>query len=141
MTVTPSRFHWKFKALAALDQAPPVQNTWYTVLDTVSKARLYSLVFKQINDEAAVKNIDFKVTADGLTLENSADRASGIANYFYQSPYSSSVAWIQNPNYIMSNYYIAFHAKSLKVEMRTTSAAGTNQHLCGYVRYARLEAL
>ena len=142
MTVTPSRFHWKFKPLAALDQAPPVQNTWYTVLDTVPKARIYSVIGKQVNGEAELKAIDPRVTVDGVTLTQSGSTlANNTIRSFYISPVADSAAAATDGNYNHFGFYIATHAKSLKVEMRLTSAPGTNQHLYGYVRYAQLEAI
>ena len=141
MTVTPSRFHWKFKPLATVDAAG-VQNTWYTVLDTVAKARLYSIYTMQVNDEAAAKAIETKLTIDGISLASGGfSHVNNTAKAWRLLNTSDVFANVSAGTVALAGYYTAIHAKSLKVEVRNTDAAGTNQHLYGYVRYAKLEAL
>ena len=141
MTVTPSRFHWKFKALATIDQAPPVVNTWYPILDTTSKVRLYSMGVKQVNDEAAEQIIQMRLVIDGITTSaNGIATANNSMRYFYVNPVNENLTVQGATTFFNAGYYVATHGKSLKVEARVLGV-GTTQHLYGYVRYAKLEAL
>ena len=128
-------YHWKFMPLAAVDEAG-VQNTWYTVLDTTTNVRLYSFVGNQVNNEAAAKDIAIRVTIDGLTLSYAVSSSSGGLRYFIMQP--TTEAYYHGNVYTLVGTYVALHGRSVKVEIRSTSAAGTNQHLYGYVRYAVL---
>ena len=140
MSVSPARFHWKFKPLAVLDQAAPVFNQWYTVLDTTSKIRLYSISLKQVNDEIADKGIGVQVIIDGVTTSASSTTCgSGVVNYSYLNNNLDGFA-IDTPIKAVG-YYVALHGKSIKVQVKNTSALGTNQRLYGYVRYAQLEVI
>ena len=140
MTVTPSRFHWKFKPLATVDAAG-VQNTWYTVLDTTLKVRLYSLWMNQYNDEAAAKTISMQIIVDGVTLTHTLSGASNTTpSRCYEIGQQTDTLEAAPATYLIGRY-VALHGKSVKVQVRSTSAAGTNQHLKAYLRYAKLEAL
>ena len=139
MRVSPSRFHWKFKPLATVDAAG-VQNTWYTVLDTTSKARIYSIGSLQTNNEADAKSLTIRTTVDGVAqTSGNYSRASGSVTYWYLDPNMDRT--LPSTPFFNAGYYVALHGKSVKVEVRSITAAGTNQHLYGYVRYAQLEAL
>ena len=134
------RGHWKFQPLAATVDAAGVQNQWYTVLDTTKNVRVYSLWAKQVNDEAANKTVVVKVTLDGIESTKSEVMNNNSLNRYSWSAISDSVLE-RAPGTFLFGYHVAIHARSVKVEVRSTSVAGTNQHLYGYVRYATWEAL
>ena len=128
--------HWRFMPLASVDEAG-VQDTWYTVLDTTNNVRLYSIVLRQSNDETATKFLAHRVTIDNVSITLSSSSLHTTNYYYYLNPVTDS-SLFRATTYNLMGFYTALHGCSVKVEVRSTSAAGTNQHLYGYVRYAVL---
>ena len=75
---------FEYQAPAVLNQAAPVQNTWYTILDTTPNVRIYDIV---INVEDVDESLDVRVTIDGEIL-----------------PMGSVVAAIHSTNYAVHRY-------------------------------------
>ena len=121
--------------IATIDQAPPVQNTWYTVLDTVIAGRLIYLSMKHDNTDSSALTINMRVTIDGVTLTAAAD-AAGVDNttyYFYVDP--TSDALLSTTTVFNAGYYEDVRGNSIKVEVRMTGVPGTAEHLYGYIQY------
>lgn len=120
------------QANASLDQIP-VQNTWYTVLDTTKNARIISFgAYVETNDET----IEGRITIDSQVLTVSATNFTAgiaLAANFYNDA-SDALVWIA----LGPTGYRAFliEGKSLKIEVRKTTAAGANL-LHAKVRYAK----
>ncbi len=135
--------HWKLQPLAVLDQTPVVQNTYYTVLDTTKNIRVYSIVLRQSNDELAAKTVYVRATVEGVVDSGgSGDTPANFGKvYLRLNPQESTNYFLTGSAILTLGYYVAMEFKSLKIEMRTNTAPGTNQHLYGYVRYATLELI
>ena len=64
--------HWKKRAIIQSNQAPPVINTWYTALEVINTpTRLYWTKIRQTNGELAAKNVEIRITVDGIVLASS----------------------------------------------------------------------
>lgn len=137
---------YSLEALATLTQEPPVQNTWYTVLDTTYNVAVYTMVVYQKNDETNAKNVNIRLTVDGTTLTKSADYS--LADNSYCNPVIQLIS--SDTLDIISIYQSLtsgkttgsaelFYARSFKAEVRTTSAPGTNQKLHAWIRYFTLQ--
>ena len=111
----------------------PVQNVYYTVLDTTKNARIYSIQTKQSNDELAVKTCYIRVTLDGVVTENGVGSANNA--WWYYNYRSSANEFNSGIGGIKINYYLVSHAKSIKVECRTETAPSASTKLFCSVPY------
>lgn len=128
------QFYWQHETAVEFDQAPPVQNTWYTVLDTTADVRLIFTSISQSNDEVAGKNLQMRWTIDGLTCELAATAvASGTLYYVRKDQYTQALK--AQTTIINSGQYVDIRALSIKIEARTTSVPGTNQRLRAWIVY------
>ena len=129
------RYCYEKQPIATIDQAPPVQNTWYAVLDIEQPTRVVYLSMKHDNTDASALTINMRVTMDGVVLTCAAD-AAGTDNavyYFYVDP--TSDALLSTTTVFNAGYYEDMRCNSLKVEVRMTGVPGAAEHLYGYVQY------
>jgi hypothetical protein len=102
-----------------VNQANPVQNTWYTALDTQLNCRINS-IFLYVADTN--ETLEIKITIDGITL--SASIAATFATYYGLGYNYESIQLISTV--VFQNYRgIFIEGKSIKIEYRKTTAAGT----------------
>ncbi len=93
---------------------------------------------KQKNDETAAKNIEFRMTIDGVPVDATVtSQANNIWNYWYFGPGVARVVGIITIQNIHN--YLAIKCQEALIEMRMTSVPGTNQQLDGRVHYETLE--
>jgi len=129
------RYCYEKQPIGTITQAPPVQDTWYAVLDLVQPIRVIYLSMKHDNTDSSAKTINMRVTMDGVVLTAAAD-AAGTDNtvyYFYVDPVSDAL--ISTTTVLNPSYYESVECNSLKVEVRQTAAPGTAESLFGYVQY------
>jgi len=120
------------QADAALTQASPEQNKWYTVLDTTANVRLYSV---NLAVEDTAETLAVRITIDGRTLTGTQAATAGTWYYAY-SLVSSAEALSYTSSIVMAMYYAPLEGRSVKVEVRKTTANGTGNLLCR-VKYAK----
>jgi hypothetical protein len=119
------------QADALLSQATPVQNTWYTILDTVHYAKLFGIA---IAVATTGETLEVRLTVDGNVYTGSQVAVADTA--YKANPYTAptgtyllmTTSSIQNSNEL--------EGRSLKVEVRKTTAAGTGT-ITGCVTYAQ----
>lgn len=117
---------------ATLDQATPVQNTYYTILDTTLNARIIAIYGKVATTD---ENIQLKVTFDGIVIENTA-AAGGINVYLEACLLQTGLfQWVAVDSI---SKFRAFHveARSIKIEIRKTTNNGAG-NLHGLVKYGK----
>lgn len=112
------------KEVALLDQAAPVQNTWYTVLDTVYNVKVFGMAIK-VADTG--ETVEVKITVDGHTITG-----SGAANA--NTDYKVLINTLSTGNAIILSSSALINAnqlegRSFKVEVRKTTAAGAGNLL------------
>lgn len=133
------KFAWKFNAQAETDQQPPVQNTWYTILDTTEDVRLAFFLVLQDNTETDAKNVDARITVDGVTLTGTPlSLADNTWEFIYHA--RTSEVLLSSTASLMVLYYESLFGHSVKTEVRLTSAPGTNQRLLARCTFETLEA-
>lgn len=124
----------KHQADAVLNQAAPVQNTWYTILDTTKNAVLYLiLVLVADTDET----LECRITVDGNAL---VDSIAATADTVYCMKLDSTT--ITGDTYVLHvtagnvMEQSAMEGRSVKVEVRKTTATGAG-NLKGRVVYGK----
>jgi len=110
------------KDLALLNQAAPVQNTWYTILDTVRKVEVSHIWFRV---QTTGEDLEIRVTADGKTLEGSQTAVAGTGYWARKRGEADSLT--VGTTETMANFYSRFPARSFKLEVRKTSNNGAGQ--------------
>jgi len=120
-----------------LSVSPPVLNQWYTVFDSHDVRLLWCAIF-QSNTEVAAKHIEVRWTIDGNVYFVDDNLGSGAYDYIFRSFAPSAGGtdglWF-NTTYVNAARYVDKRGINFKVEVRITSALGTNQVLrCWCVR-------
>lgn len=109
---------------------PPVQNQWYTVFDAVDVRHLYCLI-GQFNDETDPKDVEIKWTIDGTVYFKDTSLDNESEEYVYRDHFESSggtAGLSLSSERVMAAYYTDKRGHAYKVEIRMTSALGTNQN-------------
>ena len=119
---------------ALLDQTAPVQNTWYTVLNTAAFVRLYSVVFR-VNTTG--ENLEVKLTMDGETVTHAIAAVADAHNYLILYMRYDGWQTLVTATATSGGTLMVYDVRSLKVEIRKTSAAGAGTIRCG-VAYSQV---
>ena len=114
-----------------LSQANPVQDTWYTVIDTSGVLLIYYIAF-HIDDTA--ETLEWKITIDG---EETTDSYAALADSGYtlhKNPKGDGFTTLATTQ--ATGYYPSLICGSLKVELRKTTNNG-NGNLNGHITYGK----
>lgn len=109
------------QADAVLDQVAPVQNTYYTILDTTKNVKIDS-VWIEIEDTN--ETLQVKITIDGEIWTSSGLAATHSTSYYVYKDQATATLQIDS-NRRAFMYEHEGEARSIKVEVRKTTAAGT----------------
>ena len=137
----PVSWHWRRMPAATLGAGAgivPVKDQWYTVLDTIRNARIKSITIKQSNDEAAVKNLNMRITTGKETLTRPSGVLCNSGSLNYAEIYRGTPFISIGTSITLLGMYAAFTFDSVKVEVKNESAVGTNPLLFSTVQYERL---
>lgn len=135
------KYHYKDHDSDGVYTAPPVQNQWYTLFDSEDVRLLWALMY-QTNGDTANKNIEMRWTIDGQVYMILQDAVNSSMYFVYRTPFGSgggtgglgtTLAWI-TPAWTADKRGMRF-----KVEVRITSALGTNQLLAALTVRETLE--
>lgn len=110
------------KTDAVLAQANPVQNTWYTVLNTTLNAQIYYMIAIVATTG---ETLEARVTVDGLTYTGTQVATAGTYYFFYIDVVGSIVWQPALSQYPASGLVGAIEGRNIKIEIRKTTAAGT----------------
>lgn len=116
---------------ALLSQAAPVQNTWYTILDTAYCAKLFGIA---VSVADTGETLEVRMTVDGATVSGSQAALAGTA--YKALPYTTPTGLyllMSTSSLINGN---ETEGRSVKVEVRKTTAAGTGT-ITGCVNYGQ----
>jgi len=123
---------FQHQAAAQLTQTNPVQNTWYTILDTTANVRLYSLV---VRVDTTNETLEVRFTIDGLTISQTVDATAGT--WYRPRINVDAPTYLEiDATYYLAHGYTFLEARSLKIEVRKTTAAGTGT-MYGRASYAK----
>lgn len=124
---------FKHQPDVTLDQASPVQNTWYTVLDTTRNCRLYSV---SVLVATTGETLEVRITVDGVTITGGID---ATADTVYKAIWYFGTM-VANQLYLATadpHHTFLLEGRSVKVEVRKTTANGTG-NLKAKVTYAKI---
>lgn len=127
----------KGQAIATLDQAAPVQDTWYTILNTNTK-RDCKIIRIATRVETANETLQIRVTIDGVAVSSASLNATFGTMYSWWKAIwtdAQTETWYYGNISAVTAPYIA-EGRSVKVEMRKTTAAGAG-NLRGAVLYSQ----
>jgi len=129
----------KKQAMGHVNETPPTSGVYYTLLDTTIDARVLLVAIRHKSDEAGAKDITIKFTIDGQTIEQAL---TGIADdtwkYIYKAV-ASDTFW-DSATYYNLGGRCAYEAHSIKIEVKLTTAVGTNQELEAVCHYSTRES-
>ena len=116
----------------------PVQNVWYTVLDTINNVRIKTIQPMQTSTEAAVETIGCRVTVDGIVMANAeSSTGSGVKVAVRLTPTADSFTTLTVPSF-NAGTYVDFTGKRIKIEAAQSTAVGTNPLLFCSVQYEQM---
>ena len=122
-------------------EAPPILNQWYTVFDAEDVRLLWCLVF-QYNDDSTAKNVAVRWTVDGTVYFGQSLLTHNVDYYVFRNVYPST-GGIHGLDLSLvpldAGSYVDKRGHSFKVEVRITTALGTNQELYCYCVRETLE--
>jgi len=131
------KFHYRDHDTDYLNQAPPVQNQWYTVF-AAEDVRLLLCFIRQTNTEAAAKEIQIRWTIDGKVYFGAVTASNNTLYYVFRNeqPSNAGTAGLSIATaWRNACFYVDKRGINFKVEVRLTSVLGTNQILnCWCVR-------
>ena len=136
------KYHYQDHDTDEVLETPPVQNTWYPVMDR-EDVRLLACTIYQKNDEAVAKLVEVRWTVDGTVYFTSFALLDDTNYWVWRShgPSAGGTAGITTgvAQYAAA-YYVDKRGQSFKVEIRMTAVPGTNQILRGRCVPETLEA-
>ena len=116
---------------AVLAQESPVQNTWYTVLETSRDCKVYGVTALVWTTN---ETIEVRVTIDGNVLVGAVDATHTTYYYVHHKLYAEGLAIDGNP--FLLGKYAPLEGRNIKIEIRKTTAAGSGTLECR-VNYAK----
>lgn len=129
--VSGAKFHYDDHDTYRVNEAPPVQNTWYEAFDEEDVRHIWCTVY-QTNDESAAKDVEVRWTIDGNVYFESLSIADNTTMYVYRDRVPSvggTAGLVISASKLNAAFYTDKRGKSYKVEVRITSVVGTNQVL------------
>lgn len=133
-------YMFEYQAPVTLNQAAPVQDTWYPILDTTAYVRVYQI---SVNIADTNETLEVEVTVDGQTLTGSVaathttsyaavPRAAGIVRTAVMVLFVDDGTWWERAR------AFCFDGHSVRIRVRKTTAAGAG-NLMGIVNYGVLK--
>ena len=127
------KYTFQKQAFIEHTEAPPIQNQWYTALNTQFDVRLVSVTLEQNNDELANKSLQCRITL-GTDLETgTVDAASGTVYFGNYRKFAGVIVYVVGERELYLHTDV--RGTSCLVEFRITSPLGTNQDISCYIRY------
>jgi len=124
-----------------VNEAPPVQNTWYEAFDAEDVRLLWCLIF-QSNDETAAKDVEVRWIIDGTTYFVSTSLINNSNHHifrYYLPSAAGTDGLLVSAAPRSAVHYMDKRGLDFKVEIRMTSVPGTNQILRGWCVRETLE--
>jgi hypothetical protein len=134
----PGKDIWEYQAPAVLNQAAPVQNTWYYVLGTVTvpvaNCRVIAI---GINIEDTNETLECDALVDGETIPSSTacTQSTPYFGYLYPEPITriDNLVFANDTRILWKSHL--FDGRRVQVRVRKTTAAGVG-NLIATVMYA-----
>jgi len=120
------------QADATFSQAAPVQNDWYTILDTTRNCEVHGI---EIEVDVTDETLECRITIDGETLTGGLGATAGTPYFILKTAESASLIWTTTI-FAVAQRYLPLKGRSIKIEVRKTTAAGAGT-ITARVQYAR----
>jgi len=113
---------WELQPDISLNQAAPVQDQWYTVLDTTEDVQIHQ-IFLYLGTTG--ETLQLRVTVDGIVFTPSIAANAGTGYYVRKHGYNVDELEIMATSYL--TYTPTFlEGRSVKIEARKTTANGND---------------
>jgi hypothetical protein len=122
------------QADATLDQAAPVQNTYYTVLDTKKNVRIISAALVALG---VAETVQLRFTIDGITHESEVSDGVLAWQTAHLVRHTTTLFKLYQADPTSKNVPFLIEARSVKIEARKTTANGAG-NLQGKVKWQYL---
>ena len=132
---SPALYHWEKQSIAA-NSGTWLQNVWKTVLgfqEVSAPVRLLYVSVTHDSVEAAVGDVECRITVDGVELTGTVTQNDSTWYYWYLTPIGNAVTG--GTTIYNVGYYSDFRGLDVKVEFRITSVPGTDASYSGRVQY------
>lgn len=116
---------WTYKGYAHLGQVLPAQNTWYTALATTVNCLIHKIGIS-VADTGETLNV--QITVDGKTITSPSAVAAAAGTEYWFIPWGIQKIAAVNSEADIKQPII--EGRSVKVEFRKTTAAGTGIITC-----------
>jgi len=130
---------YEYQAPAVLNQATPVQNTWYVILAAADNVRVYGIA---VNIEDVNETIEVQITVDGETIAAVGFAASHSTTYYAKMVEDAinrtDLIDLTSGVTVRSDRAFLIEGHNVKVEARKTTATGTG-NLTGIVTHGVLK--
>jgi len=108
---------------ATLSQEAPVQNQWYTVMDSKKNCRIYAVT---VLVWTTGETLEVRVTIDGQVLVGSVDATHTTYYYVHHKLYAAAASALAiDGNVFLLGQYAPLEGREVKVEVRKITASGT----------------
>ena len=135
------KYHYEDQPPSVVNEAPPVQNTWYPGIDDDDVRHIWCVV-RQINDEVAAKDVEIRWTVDGNVYLAAFALANNTATWIFKNrePSAGGTTGLSTlGTSINAGGYADKRGQSYKTAIRMTGAPGTNQVLSMWDVFETLE--
>ena len=135
------KYHYEDQPPSVVNEAPPVQNTWYPGTDDEDVRHIWCVVYQK-NDEAAAKDVEIRWTIDGNVYLKAFSLTDGTNTWIFKNrePSAAGTTGLATLNTsINAGGYADKRGQAYKTEIRMTGAPGTNQTLSMWDVYETLE--
>ena len=130
----------EYQEPATLNQANPVQNTWYEILSATSNVRVYHIF---VNVEDTNETLEVRMTIDGEVLVGSNACTQSVSysiDMFGDAiTRTDSLEFDKVPDDFTRYRAFLVEGKSVKIEVRKTTNAGAG-NLTGLVMYGVIKS-
>jgi len=127
MPITGGAVRWQQQTDAILNQAAPVQNTWYTALETTRYTHIKLVV---CSVAATAEDLEIEVTVDGVTYAGS--KAGAVAGTTYAAGWAvaSGAAGVLSLYTVAVDSLLDLEGNDVRMRVRKTTAAGAGTLNC-----------
>lgn len=129
---------FEYQPPATLNQAAPVQNTWYDILPATAHVRVYKVA---VNVEDTNETLEVQAIIDGKTIAADDQACTHSTNYnAYVVP--NAIGRVDQIALTTSRVQeaIIFEGRSVQIQVRKTTAAGAG-NLTAVVAYGVLKPI
>ena len=129
---------YEYQTPATLNQANPVQNTWYDILPVTRNVYVYQ---GSVNIEDNDETLEVQIIVDGETIEGSGVACTNSTNYYMHFSANAiaridSVVVTNQANVPWGRSFLVM-GRSVQIQVRKTTVAGVG-NLTGLVMYGVL---